>query len=204
VAGRAPFELSLGGVGGREQRLGVDLRRAVLEEGQRQVVPRQARVATEGPPGVVGGAEAVHEQERHLGPDLGAEGQYLARGEVEKAEAFADLEQGFGPLEAHRGPEAAVELEHGHAPQGLGPGFSAGLQRGRVGDLVERPDRLFGQRPAVAVSEAGEVEPEGRDRGLGDPRPLHALDKGGCRVIPGPRIRHLPLPFERLFVIIQE
>ena len=72
---------------------------------RRSVVRRQRRQ------GVVAGAEAVHEQQRqpHVVPL--AQREHLAGDDVEEGQPVADLEQRLGPVQAHRGAQAAVELD---------------------------------------------------------------------------------------------
>ena len=105
----------------------------VLQELQRQPVDGQLVVARQRGHGVAGGAEAVHEDQRQRGVVLLAEVEHLAGDDVEEREPAAHAEQRLGAVHAHRGAEAAVELDDGGAPDRGGGVVGADL------DVAQRP-----------------------------------------------------------------
>ena len=108
---RTPAEFRLLVVGRGRQPVLEDFWDHVLKESERKVGNQQLRVTGKRAIGVIGGAKAVHQQERDICFRLSSQGQHLARDEIEKIQIVANREQGLRALEAHRCPEAAVELD---------------------------------------------------------------------------------------------
>ena len=122
------------------------------------------------------GAEAVHEDQRQRGVVLLAQVQHLPGDDVEEGQPAAHAQQRLGAVHAHRGAEAAVELDHrGRADRGRGV---------VVGDLdvgqrlhVDRLDRRLGDHPGLAVLEQPVVVREGLDRRPRPPRRRRILSR---------------------------
>ena len=113
VAGRAPLQVRVLRPADRCEVLGQELGLLVLEELQRQPLDRKVLVARDGGHGVARGVEAVHEQQRQRGVVLLAEVEHLPGDDVEEGEAAAHAQQRLRAVHAHRGAEAAVQLDHG-------------------------------------------------------------------------------------------
>ena len=174
VAGRAPLEVGGLGVRRRHQVRGEELGLLVLQELQRQAVDRQVLVAGEGRHRVGRGAEGVHEQQRQRGVVLLAQVQHLAGDDVEEAQPAAHAEQRLGALHAHRGAEAAVELDDRGPADRLGRDVVGHVDVGQRLH-VERLDRVLGDHAGLAVLEEPVVVRERVDRDLVDPGLAHLL-----------------------------
>ena len=93
---------------------------------------------------------------------LAAQVQHLPGDHVEEGHALAHAEQGLGPVHAHRGAEAAVELDHRRRAQRRGAVVVVDLDVARR-LAVERLDRGLGDHPGLAVLEQPVVVGEGLD-----------------------------------------
>ena len=134
----------------------------------------QVLVAREGGHGVGRGAEAVHEQQRQRGVVLLAEVEHLPGDDVEEREAAAHAQQRLRAVHAHRGAEAAVELDHrGRADRGSGVVVAHLDVAQRL--HVDRLDRGLGDHPGLAVLEQPEVVREGLDGDLVHPGGSHLV-----------------------------
>jgi len=200
---RAPPEIGIGRRERRREPHGVHFGYPVLEEGKQEVVPCELGVGSEDPVGVLGGAEAVHQQQRHRGSGLPAQGEDLAGDEVEEAEPAPDLEQRFGAIEAHRGAQSAVELDHRGPLQGIDASPAVGLKFVCVRELGHRPDSSLGEEPALALEEAAKVEPERGDGGPWQSPPLHQIEEGLLGGVGGRCFAHGAPPFRGVDAIIQ-
>ena len=85
-----------------------------------------------------------------------------------KVRPAAHAEQRLGAVHAHRGAEAAVELDHGRLPDRLGGDVVVHLDVGQRLH-VERLDRVLGDHAGLAVLEEPVVVRERVDRDLVDP-----------------------------------
>src|SRR4051794_1226062 len=167
VAGRAPLEVRVLGPLDRLERAGRELRLAVLDEVERHV-GLEVGMGLERGERVVPGDERVHEHERYACPGGPAQGEHLARDDVEERAAVLDLDERLGPVHSHRGAEPAVQLDDD------GPVEGCVVTRGEVVERRELLDRLevvLGElarlsRLDLAVEVGEGAHGGGRDTGL--------------------------------------
>ena len=177
VARRAPLEIGVLGPADRGEVLGQELGLLVLQELQRQARDREVVVAGDGRHRVLGGAEAVHEDQRQRRLVRLTQVQHLAADDVEEAHPLAHAQQRLGAVHAHRGAEAAVELDDGG---GADRGLRGLVVDGDVGQRlhVDRVDRRLGDHPRLTVLEEPVVVGERLDRHLVDAFGDHLVARG--------------------------
>jgi hypothetical protein len=176
VPRRAPLEPWVGWVAGGTEGVPLDLGCLVLHHLD-VLVLRELRVAAAQHVQSVGrGREGVHQREAHMVPVLLAQAQHLARDQVEEARAIAHRQQRLGALEAHRGPQPAVELEDNRALQQ----FCARLRAQRTGgaELLEGGHRISAQSLDLCLWEQPEVA-----RDVGVVGVLERLHEGGAQAL---------------------
>ena len=171
MAGRTPLEVGVLRVRRRAEVLLQELGLLVLPELQRQALDGEVLVAGDRGHGVGRGAEGVHQDQRQRGVVLLAEVQHLARDHVEEGQPAAHAQQRLGAVHAHRGAQAAVELDDGGGADRVG------------GDLRRRPRR----RPATPCRAA-----RSRTPGSCRSRRARAAGSSGRRSRPRPRPRPRP------------
>jgi len=137
--------------------------------------------------GGIAGGEAVHRHEREPGIEAGPQAEHLADNHVQEGEPLLDLEQRLGGVQAHAGPEAAVELEHHGAVERLAGAGLVLRQLLGVRQVLHRLEAGLGQRAHVALAQLLVVAAEGLDRGVGYALRAHLLDAGGEAVHPATR-----------------
>ena len=176
VAGRTPLQVGVLGEGHRGQVLLQELGLLVLQELQGQPLDRQVAVAGQRRHRVLAGAEGVHEDQRQRCVVLLAGVEHLPGDDVEERQPAAHAEERLGAIHAHRGAEAAVQLDH--------HGAADGLRGVLVGDLdvvdrlhVERVDGRLGDHPGLTVLEQPVIVGEHLDRGR--------VDAGLCHLVAG-------------------
>ena len=102
-------------------------------------------MAGEGGERVVAGAIAVHQHERQADAVAGAQGERLARDDVEEREPVARLDERLRAGHAHARPEAPVELDDGDPVEG-GRGVLGRRHVGGARDVRDRFEVAVGQR----------------------------------------------------------
>ena len=105
-----------------------------------------------------------------------AQVQHLPGDDVEEAQAAAHAQQRLGAVHAHRGAEAAVELDDRGPADRLGRDVVADLDVGQRLH-VERVDRRLRDHPGLAVLEQAVVV---RERVDGDGVDTGVLHFGAC------------------------
>ena len=160
VAGWAPLELRVVREYRRNHPAREDLRYLVLEESEPQVFTHEIAVVGEGRLRVCCGAKAVHQKERDPCSDPISQGEHLTGYEVEETQPAAHREERFGAVEAHRGSETAVELDHHHRVEPGRAGLPVRLEVVGIGKIRYGTDFVLGEDPAVAATKAPEVHRE--------------------------------------------
>ena len=175
MPGRTPLHRRVARPADRGEVVDPQLGLLVLQELQRQPLDREVVVAGQRGQGVGRGAEAVHEDQRQGGAVLPAQVQHLSGDHVEEGQPAAYAQQRLGAGHAHRGAEAAVELDH----DGLADGRRRRSRRSTstsASDVhVQRVDRALGDHPGLAVLDLAVVVREDVDR--------HWIDAGGLHLL---------------------
>lgn len=169
VAGGAPGFGGLAGPLSGDEGVGAEAGDAVLEEagGDAVLTPGKFGVSVEDGGGVIGGGEAVHEQQGEGGVVFAAEVEDLAADEVEEGEAVFDGEEGLGAVESHAGAEATVEFDEEGVGKGAASGGFGGVEVGEGGDVVEGFEGGDGDGGGLAVADALDLAAEGPDEEVG-------------------------------------